>query len=185
VIQATLSRSEVALELVALSESGALLPAQLPDVPATLLARVMGLVGDAGSVWKVSIRLLEQGLELIRHTGTLLSSQLVPVRAGVDEAAPEHFAFEQRLGTAQAQLSVRREQTRQLSLTFSLPQGAAGMGAASAFKVELWEKERLRSVRTPQAGTVIFGQVDPGEYRLVVLEKGKKTGEVELSLLHS
>jgi len=166
-----------------LSQLGELEAHDAMDVPGRVLERARNLVPERSSSWKVMLRFLNEGLELLQQTGTLLSARPLAVRGAVPEpleAISEHYTFERDLPPWRVLFSVQRQDRSQVALTLSL-HGA--LGPAGSFQVELWQDSRLRGIRSGVGGAVTFTGIQPGEYRLVVLEKAIQTGEVHLSLV--
>lgn len=125
------------------------------------------------------LRMVDDALEVIRHTGELLSPQPLAVRGAAAALQPAaSHTFRQRLLGFDASVGLEAEGDGRFGITLTLE----GDGVEDpALRVTLWEGGRRRAVQSGD-GAVHIGGLRRGSYRLEVSAEGDAVGAIDLEV---
>lgn len=142
-------------------------------------ARVFNLIGlgVTPGPFRLALRLIQDGLAVLAHTGELLAPQPMMVRGATAEAATTRTShtFSQPMPPYQAAVGLEAEGEGLFGLTLTLEEG----GIDVPLRATLWEGKRRRAVQSGDGAIHISG-LNPGEYRLEIAARGASVGDIEL-----
>lgn len=153
-------------------------PDPLP-APLWALEKVYALMPEQPSLWKVVVRLAQQGIELLQNTGELLTARPLAVRSGQAEPLDRLVSLH-HLPAFDARLTLQRLADQRVTLTLAVTNSI--QAAPEDLEVELYQAGQLKSARTGENGSVSFAGLKPGNYALALQVGGETVGTLECEI---
>lgn len=148
-----------------------------PRVLATLAAQVGG-----PAPLRLALRWMGQALEVLQHTGELLSPRPLAVRSSAQAAVPTRtppsHTFRHVMPPFEVAVGLQPEGAGRFGLTLTVE---AADAPEPAIRLTLWEGSRRRAVRSGD-GAVFLAGLRSGSYRLEVVAAGQALGDIEVEV---
>lgn len=167
------------LEILDMHQEGAFSDPNPLPAPLWVVEKVYALMPEQPSLWRVVVKLAQQGIELLQNTGELLTARPLAVRSGQAEPLDRVVSLH-HLPDFDARLTLQKLADQRVTLTLAVTDGA--QSSPDDLEVELYQAGQLKSARSGEKGSVSFAGLKPGAYALAVQVAGERVGTLECEI---